>query len=73
MIFNLTDIGFALIGMSLKHFRMVYEVEHCYTEYILGTAHEPCTNNKHLTKKTLAIQYVLHNLFSVQWMQLIVK
>ena len=33
---------------------MVYKVEYCYTEYILGIAHEPCTNNKHLTERNIS-------------------
>ena len=52
MVFNLTDIGLALGGLSLKHLKRLYGVEHYYAEYLRGIAHEQYTNNKHLAINT---------------------
>ena len=59
--------------MSLKHIKMLYGMEHYYTEYLLGIAREQYMNINILVKETLEIKYVSHNAFTVQCMHLIVK
>ena len=42
--------------MSLKHIKMLYGMEHYYTEYLLGIAREQYMNNKHFVKRNIRNQ-----------------